>query len=163
MAPSFLLSWLTKHYPIRALSLLFPASVSLLIVLSSWLKSRLKNLSHSWPIFPISILKSVIYSFDSIPEGASQTWLHLTNLAVTLAQFRPSESHHWLIEMTYPTDHSYPCLFNAVRYVFSNHILYFPPLLLKKKKERKKESCTISSFTAWKVPANCLRPFIVCC
>ena len=35
MAPSFLLSWLTKHYPILALFLLFPASLSLLIALSS--------------------------------------------------------------------------------------------------------------------------------
>ena len=73
MAPSFLLSWLTKHYPILALFLLFPASLSLLIALSSWQKPRLKNLSHSWPIFLIrSDQTSHLVMSDSLRPHESQ-------------------------------------------------------------------------------------------
>lgn len=144
MAPSFLLSWLTKPYPILALSLLFPASLSLLIALSSWQKPRLKNLSHSWPIFLIPILNHLSYSFDSVPESA----FHVAP---------PDKPHHHLGPVQalrisslicwndLPIDHSHPCLFTTVRYVFSDHILYLPPLLLKKTNKQTKAVLSLHS------------------
>lgn len=111
----------------------FPVLANSIILLT---KTKAENFESLLTYFPRTHTQIIYHIVLTLFQKVPSTWLHLTNPTITfLAQIRPSGSHHWFVEMTYPlTIHilAYSPLSGMCSQTTSS---IFPLSCLKKKKK----------------------------